>query len=468
MGLRANFLYLEMLIHQIFNPNLSHFSYIILEESSLEIVLIDPSRNLAPYLDWVQMHKGQISHIIETHSHADFVSSHLEIHQRTNAQIHVSNKFEASFPFNPFDTNDFFEVGSLKFRAINTPGHSLDSICIVLSDAEIDHCIFTGDTLLIGDCGRPDLRDNTGTIQESRESLAKQMFHSLRENLAELKDELILFPAHGAGSLCGKSLSDSKSSTLGAERRGNWALKEMKEKEFVETLIQDQPFAPQYFSYDVALNQKGAPVMELMLQNIPYLNQNKEGYFMEKDIIIIDTRPQNIFNGGHYPKSINLTKSLSFSTWLGSLIKPEEPFYLLAELENDLDDYLIQIADIGYEGFMKAMITMEGSPFDKPTEKVTDELNLIHFRDFPQEYTIVDIRNYSEVKFLSIFPSAINIPLPELRDRVHEISTDKPVVVHCAGGYRSAAGSSLIRMSIKTSFPIYDLGVHIQEFSDLN
>ncbi len=457
-----------MLIHQFINPNLSHFSYGILDESVSRVVLIDPSRNVVPYLEWAQLHNATIGAVIETHSHADFVSSHLEIHERTGATIYVSKNFNAQFPHQSFDGGDILKIGELEFCSLNTPGHSKDSICILLKRLGKDYGVFTGDTLFIGDCGRPDLRENE--IDEinkkvTRQDQAKQLFHSLRDQLLGLDSGVIVYPAHGAGSLCGKALSDAKSSTIGAEKLGNWSLAEMSEQTFIETLVQDQPFVPQYFSHAVTMNRKGAPWLEKTYSNLANLYETGMSPDINPPTFIIDTRNQHSFNAGHFPYSINLMKGIAFSTWLGSIIKPRESFYLLTEEKREVEDLLIQLADIGYDPFVKGTMSLEGLSYPGLTEMVLDILDVELFKNHPDQFTILDIRNPSERRLRTIFPNSINIPLFELRDRFQDIPVNKPIVVHCAAGYRSAAGSSIIRLGLKTKFPVYDLGVTIKEFT---
>ncbi len=455
-----------MQVHQFTNKSLSHFSYGILEESLSQIILIDPSRNIAPYLEWATKHRATINGVIETHPHADFVSGHHELMQRTGATIYLSSKYGATFPHEVFEGGHSIKLGDLEFRALDTPGHSPDSITIVLRKLGIlakDYCVFTGDTLFIGDCGRPDLREKVGNHLLDRQSLAKLMYHSLRDHYLKLADDVIIYPAHGAGSLCGKSLSNASSSTVGAEKQGNWSLNDISEEEFIEILLKDQPFIPQYFGYDVALNIKGAPTMEAILQAIPNLNIDEEGQFLEKNILIIDTRNQEDFNQGYYDNSINLLKGNSFSTWIGSIVKPHEPFYLLANTEKEIDSLLLQIADIGYDLFIKGFLSIENLPIEKPHNLFNKVLDIEKLKNTSSDFTIVDIRNYSEVNERKIFPNSISIPLNELRERYLEIPLQRPIVVHCAGGYRSAAGSSILRILLKDAL-IYDLSTAVLDF----
>lgn len=448
----------KFLIQQFEDKPLSHYAYAIVSQG--EMILIDPARNPQPYYDFAKEQNAKIVGVVETHPHADFVSSHLEISKTTGATIYVSKLVGAEYPYTSFDEGDIITLGEVKLKSLNTAGHSPDSICIVLESESKDIAVFTGDTLFIGDCGRPDLRENAGNITATRETLAKDMFYSLRNKLMPLSDDVLVYPAHGAGTLCGKGLSEANSSTIGAEKLTNWSLKDMTEIEFVKNLIADQPFMPKYFGFDVATNKKGANDFLPSISKVPRLEKitcencaNK----LENNIIIIDTRPQNIYKEGHLKNSFNLQIGGKFETWLGSIIAPNEPFYLTAETENELTELIKRVSKIGYEAQIKGAFT---GMFCALKDNVLD---LDNFTNNQDSYTIIDIRNTSEVKDKQIFKTSINIPLAELRERTHEIPTDKPILVHCAGGYRSGVGSSIVKNSFTDSI-VYDLSEAVTTF----
>ncbi len=444
-----------MKIEQFEDQGLAHFSYAILSEGAREIVLIDPARNPQPYYDYAQANDATIVAVIETHPHADFVSSHLEIAQTTEAVIRVSKLLGADYAHEAFDEGDTFTVGKLTYRALNTPGHSPDSISIVLAREGQDVAVFTGDTLFIGDVGRPDLREKAGNLTANREELAAQMYHSLREKLMPLADDVLVYPAHGAGSLCGKALSGANSSTIGAEKTGNPMLRPLSEEAFVKKLLADQPFIPKYFGYDVALNKAGAPAYAPSVQQVQRL---APGAALEAGTVVVDTRPEAEFKKGHAAGAINLQQGGKFETWLGSLVGPAESFYLLAADEATREDLIQKSAKIGYESLIKAALV--GTP---ATEAMMPVLDVAAFREHPENYTIVDIRNAVEHRDEPVFAGSLNIPLPELRERAPEIPTDKPVVVHCAGGYRSAAGSSIVADALPGT-QVLDLSEAVKSF----
>ena len=453
-----------MQIKQFEDKNLSHYSYAILSDCEKKIILIDPSRNPKQYLDYAKENDARITGVIETHPHADFVSSHLELHETLGATVYTSKLVDALYPHQTFDEGQSVQLGKIKLSAINTPGHSPDSISIVLEHDGKQKAVFTGDTLFIGDCGRPDLREGAGKIQSTRLELAKQMYHSLRNKLMNLQDDILLYPAHGAGTLCGKNLSNESSSTIGKEKETNWSLQEATEDEFVKNLLADQPFVPQYFPFDVELNRKGTTPLQESISKIgagASINQNSN-QALDKTLWVIDTRKETDFKEGHLPRSINLMEDGKFETWLGSIIKPNEKFYLAGESKQQLQRMMERVAAIGYEtGITKAFIVTDAN-----VKEAEIDVNL--FKKHKEDYTIVDVRNTSEVKEEKIFPNSISIPLAELRNRVSEIPVDKPIVVHCAGGYRSAAASSLIHSKLNGAVSVFDLGDAIGQFQQSN
>ena len=383
-----------MEIKQFEDKNLAHYSYAII--SNGEVALIDPARNPQPYYDFAKQQNAKITTVIETHPHADFVSSHLEIHNTTEGAIYVSKFLGAEYPHQPFDEGDAIVLGNITLKALNTPGHSPDSISIVAIDENgKQEAVFTGDTLFIGDCGRPDLREQAGAITAARTELAKQMFHSLRNKLMTLPNDVLVYPAHGAGSLCGKGLSEQNSSTIGAEKISNWSLQNLSEESFVKELLADQPFIPKYFPFDVAINKIGADAYATSIAKVP---QRKLvtcadcANTLNPDFLIIDSRPQEQFKKAYLKNAINLMNDTKFETWLGSIVNPKEPFYLIAENENALNKLIERTAKIGYEKQITLAFVMnygdtEMKLFDSEELKLNEEA-----------FTIIDIRNHSEVK----------------------------------------------------------------------
>ena len=444
-----------MEIKQFYDNALAHASYAI--ESNGQVALIDPARDPAPYYNWAQNKGGKIIAVIETHPHADFVSSHLEVSKKTGSKIYVSKLVGADYDHIPFDSGDVIHLGAIQLKAFNTPGHSPDSISVVATDEnDKDYAVFTGDTLFIGDVGRPDLRENAGNITSRREELARQMYKSTRNILMKLEKDVLVYPTHGAGSLCGKNLSDETVSTIGKELWQNYALQDISEDEFVDLLLEDQPFIPKYFVFNVEINKKGAGNFEENVKNVTRLDRNTR---LEEGVVVVDTRKKESFNKGYVPGAINIIEDGKFETWLGSIISPEEEYYLIAEDETALESVITRAVKIGYEKKIKGALL-------NPTcgIQVHPEFNVDALRNSPENFTIVDVRSSSELKAeKKYFENAIAVPLHELRERACEVPTHKPIVVHCVGGYRSAAGASILE-SINPGIPVYDLGDFVKEF----
>ena len=444
-----------MEVIQFEDKNLAHYSYALISDGKM--ALIDPARNPQPYYDLADEKSAEIIAVIETHPHADFISSHKEIAEKTGATIYVSKILGAEYKHTSFDDGDELLVGNATLKAINTPGHSPDSICIVAINKDgKEEFLFSGDTLFIGDCGRPDLRESAGTVTAQRKELALNMYHSLRDKLMCLPDDVIVYPAHGAGSLCGKGLSSKNASTIGAEKASNWCLQKLSEEEFLEEILANQPFVPKYFGHAVELNKKGAGSYEEGIENVKV----NEGITDDlKDYVVIDTRNEAAFKEGHLDHSINLMDDTKFETWLGSIVSPGEPFYMIADSADSLNTLISRVAKIGYENQVESAMVATSIQGNKD-----ETIDLEAFKSSPENFTIVDIRNATEVKNKNVFKNAVEIPLPELRERVSEIPTGKPIVVHCAGGYRSAAGASIIKNHLNSTV-VLDLSYAIKEFN---
>ncbi len=443
-----------MKVKQFNDEALAHYSYAIVSNGKMAVV--DPSRDPMQYYKYAEEENAEIVVVFETHPHADFVSSHLQISKETGASIYVSKLLGADYDHKTFDDGDSFKMGDTTFKAINTPGHSPDSITVVAEEGK-ETILFTGDTLFIGNVGRPDLRENAGNMTAKRVELAKDMYHTIKNKFTDLPDSAIVYPAHGAGSLCGKNMSSDSSSTLGNERQGNWAFKEQTEEEFVEEILKDQPFIPSYFGFNVDINKKGAVNVNKAKGVDLRLNVTE----LDSSIIVVDVRHQEKYKQGHLTNSINIMASSpkqKFETWLGAIIEPNEAFYLVVESVDDIDELLDRVVKIGYEKQLKAIVTLSDE-----VSRASDQLDLEDFKKNQDKYTIVDIRNEGEIAEGKIFDQAIGSPLNELRDNLENIPSDKPIVVHCAGGYRSAAGSSILENKFKNT-KIYDLSDAINDF----
>lgn len=444
-----------MQIESFFDKGLAQLTYAIVSEG--EIALIDPARDPSPFIQLENKHNGKIKAVIETHPHADFISSHGEflLHQ---VKVYVSKLSDVNYEHTTFDDGDEIRIGTVKLKAINTPGHSPDSISVLLEDeTSKPYALFTGDTLFIGDVGRPDLRETTKDSNTLKEKLAGKLYHSLHDKILKLPDNTIIYPAHGPGSLCGKSISEKLSDTLGNQKKENYALQPMNESEFIKLILENQPFIPKYFAYDVIINKLGAPKLSESLDNVNYLKSIKE---ISNDALIIDTRSSDLFRAGHIKGAINIPDGGKFETWLGSIISPDETFYLIASDNDTLQNLLLKIAKIGYESKITGILVME-EPSGSKSEKLDAE-KVIKAED---HYTIVDVRDVNEVASEKYFSNSINIPLNKLRENIQLVPLGKPVAVHCAGGYRSAIGCSILKRA--QIHQVYDLSESISSIKSL-
>ncbi len=444
----------QVKVKQFEDEGLSHFSYAVVAAG--KVVLIDPPRDPQPCLDYAKSAHADIIGIIETHPHADFVSAHLELHLLTGAPIYVSSLVGAEYPHHAFDEGAVLKMSeTVSLTAMHTPGHSPDSISVLLKVSGMQKAVFTGDTLLIGDVGRPDLREEDGALDNQRKELARMMYRSTREKLMKLEDRVIVYPTHGAGSLCAKSISDAKSSTIGKEKADNPALQEMPEEEFVQQLLEDQPFVPRYFPYNVQVNKIGAPSYQVSIDQVERFSSN---YHPEDQHWIIDGRDADTFKASHLSGAINIVNETKFETWLGSIVPPGEKFYLVAARDAALSEMIAKSAKIGYEKYIKA-----GFVYDLEDGEQMDLFDKKSFDENPDHFTVLDVRNDNEVNEGKLFQSAIHIPLDQLMERAGELPLQKPIVVHCGSGYRSAAASSILQKILK-QIKILDMGSAIKDY----
>ncbi len=444
-----------MEVKQFYDKALAHGSYAIISDK--KIALVDPGRDPQPYLDFARAHNAEIVAVFETHPHADFASSHREFFEKHGATVYTNAEVGATYPHEALNDGDEVKIGRVTLRALFTPGHSPDHNSYLLLDKQGQpHSVYSGDSLFVGDVGRPDLREGVGNLRAKREDLARQMYHTINGVFKKIEDDVVVYPAHGAGSLCGKNMGPETSSTIGKERAQNWAFQDQSEDEFVQNILKNPPFIPQYFPYDVELNRKGLASLEASLQEVPTLEADEP---LKAGLPVVDVRSEELFKQGHVAGALNIQEGAKFETWLGSLVAPEKPFYLVAEDGAQRDRVVLRAAKIGYETYVKGVLVAPDR-----AQKRSQLLDLDHFKAHLKDYTIVDVRNAPETQDNALFEQAINIPLPELADRLPEVPTDKPIVVHCAGGYRSAAGSSILE-GASLPVAVYDLSDAVKKFS---
>jgi len=447
-----------MKIETFVDEGLAHNSYAVLSKN--QIAVVDPSRDIQPYINFASANNAKIVAIIETHPHADFVSGHLELKKKTGAPIYVSSLLGAKYDFSAFEEGAKINIGELVLSSINTPGHSPDSISIIVSENGTDKAVLTGDTLFVGDVGRPDLREGVGNIQATKEDLAASMYDSTRNKLMKLQDEVLVLPAHGAGSLCGKNISSDLYSTIGKELKSNYALQEMSKEKFVSIITADNPLIPKYFPFDVELNRSGAPDLEESIAKIPVLTEAK---LIENDKVVIDARDHYVFKKKHIRGAFNLQDGDKFETWLGTIVAPESRIVIVTDSIELANTLIRKASKIGYESLVDYAILASDELFQQnPTESIA----LLDYQNFLKEqdnFFILDIRNKGEVANGKFFDSSLNIPLADLEDEIAKLKNADNIVVHCAAGYRSAAGVSILKKHLPSGVKIYDLSFDVEK-----
>ena len=434
-----------MYFKQFYLGCLAHASYLIGSEG--EAVVVDPQRDVDQYVEEAEARGLKIKYVIETHLHADFVSGHRELAARTGAEIVFGEKAGATFPHRAVKEGDELTVGRVTLRVLETPGHTPEGISLLVTDAENPDSprkVLTGDTLFVGDVGRPDL---VGSVGYSAEQMAGMLYDSLHEKLLTLPDETEVYPAHGAGSMCGRNISKETSSTIGEQRRTNYALKEMSKEEFVQLMTTDLPEAPAYFSMDARINRDGAPALE-DVPAPPALSPEEVNKLAQAGALIVDVRPGPEFGNGHVPRSVNIGLRGQFASWVGSLVSPEDRVVIVAEGIEQVSEAVTRMARVGLEnvvGYLDGGIAAwerAGLEYATLPQMPVGELRA-QIDERREGLQIVDVRRPSEYEAGHI-PGAVNVPLAELEKGLEGLDPRKPTAVACAGGYRSSAASSLL------------------------
>lgn len=437
-----------MFFQQYYLECLSHASYMVGDTASGRAVVVDPQRDIQQYLDDATAHGLVISHVIETHFHADFLSGHLELAAATGAAIVYGRAAEGRLEFDAefLDHGDRISLGTVDLEILATPGHTPESISVVVREngpSDTPHAVLTGDTLFIGDVGRPDLLVSVGVTADD---LAHDLFESLHKKLLTLPDSTLVYPAHGAGSSCGKQLSTETVSTIGEQRRTNYALAPMVIDDFVEIVTEGQNVAPLYFPFAANRNRQDRPlhhdettVIELSLPEVLRLQKN--------GTVIIDSRDDLAFAAGHIRGSVNVGLGGRFAEYVGEVMTPGTSIVLVTDPGKEQESRT-RLARIGFDNVLGALrdpiATMMQNPdhVEKLSRLSVEALaeRMASVRDL----VVIDVRNSGETA-LGMLPGARNIPLPALLTEIPTLNRDVPVVVNCAGGYRSAIASSLLR-----------------------
>lgn len=432
-----------MFFKQFYLGCLAHASYMI--GSNGEAAVVDPRRDVDSYIDEAREQGLQIKHVIETHLHADFVSGHRELAQRTGAKIYFGAKAGAKFEHVPVREGDEIAMGDVVLRFLETPGHTPESVSVLVVDrsvSEVPKAVLTGDTLFIGDVGRPDLLGARMSAQE----LAGMLYDSLHGKLLALPDSVEVYPAHGAGSLCGRNISSETSSTIGQQRQFNYALRPMPKEDFVRMMTTDLPEAPAYFARDVAINRDGAPDLA-ELPDPAALEPADVAALQGKGAVVLDTRPSAQFGAGHVPGSLNIGLSGQFASWAGALIAPTVPIVLVAEEADQVREARTRLARVGVEnvaGYLAGGI-LEWHRAGRPlatTEQISVEELDARLRE-GSAGRVLDVRRPAEWQAGHI-SEAIHAPLNTLAESASAMPKDQPVAAICAGGYRSSIATSIL------------------------
>jgi hydroxyacylglutathione hydrolase len=436
-----------MYFKQFYLGCLAHASYLIGSEG--KAAAVDPQRDVDQYIEEAEAHGLKINYVIETHLHADFVSGHRELAARTGAEIVFGEKAGATFPHRAVKDGDEIRMGQIILRILETPGHTPESICVLVIDTEVSEQpqkVLTGDTLFIGDIGRPDLAGAKGYTPQI---MAEMMYHSLHEKLLKLADNVEVYPAHGAGSMCGRNMSQETSSTIGEQKKFNYALKPMLKDEFVRMMTLDLPEAPTYFTRDAEINRTGAQPLEALARP-DVLTPQQVSQLATQGLVILDVRGAAEFGAAHVPSAINIGLGGQFAMWAGCLIPMTAPIVIVAESEEKVDEAVMRLARVGIEsvkgylsGGMYAWLEGRLEVATVPQITVDDLEDLIRKQDNLQ---ILDVRRPPEYESGHV-PRAVTAPLSKLRERIPALGFDpsKTTAIICAGGYRSSAATSILQ-----------------------
>jgi hydroxyacylglutathione hydrolase len=431
-------------IEQFFLGCLAHASYLVASEGIAAV--IDPQRDVDIYIEAAREKNLKIAHIIETHLHADFVSGHHELAERTGARIYLGADAGATFPHTAIKDGDTLQFGNVRFNFLYTPGHTIEGVCAVLTDLaspSAPRAVFTGDTLFVGDVGRPDLSGD-----HTPQQLAALLYHSLHDKLLKLPDDTEIFPAHGAGSLCGRQMGSERSSTIGKQRRTNYALLARSEEEFIHLLTDSLPPRPEYFGRDVELNRQGASSLDQLSAPKPLLAPEVLRLQFE-GAIVLDTRPAMEFAVAHVPGSVHIALSGQYASWAARILGLDKHIILVGEDTDQLRESQLRLARVGIEhvdAYLDGGITgwlKGGYELDYIPQVTVQELAELEEKEH-DHLAILDVREPGEAE-TGAFENSIRIPLGQLADRIGEIDPSKLVVVHCKGGYRSSIATSILR-----------------------
>ncbi len=437
-----------MILKQYYLGCLAHASYLLGDEATATAIIVDPQRDIQQYVADAEKLALHIRHVFLTHFHADFIAGHLELRDRCGATIYLGSRAKAEYAFVPMADGDTLDFPGLRLQVMETPGHTIESISILVFDprknATNPQAVLTGDTLFIGDVGRPDLRASLGWTAND---LGAHLYDSLHNKLLPLPDGTLVYPAHGAGSLCGKQLSSDTVSSLGDQRRLNYALQPMSKEEFIRLVTADQPDAPQYFTYDAILNTRERVTLDANLERVLHPVALDEVLRLgEAGAQLLDVRDAAEFAKGHLAGSINIGLGGQYATWAGTLLDRAKPILIIAEPGRE-QEAALRLGRIGFDqvsGYLEGgMVALTERPdLVWSTERVTPVMVAEELAG-AEPPLVLDIRNPPEWKTKHI-PESLNIPLNHLQERLAEIPRGRRIAVHCAGGYRSSIAAGIL------------------------
>jgi len=438
-----------MILEQFYLNCLAHASYLIGDEQAHVAAVVDPQRDIERYIAFADERGLRITHVFLTHLHADFLAGHLELRDRIGATICLGAAAKAEYQFLALRDGDALDFGRVRIEALETPGHTRESVSLLVFDLDRSetqpHAVLTGDTLFVGDVGRPDLH---GTRGWSADALGGMLYDSLRTKLMTLPDDSLVYPAHGAGSLCGKALGKETFSTIGEQRRSNYALQPMSEAAFIELVTADQPDAPAYFNYDAALNAKEHPTLDQSLaEGLKALTLEQVLDLRDAGAQILDTRDPGEFAAAHLVGSQIIGLGGQYATWAGTILSRQRPIVIVSETGREMESAL-RLGRIGFDnvvGYLKdGLRSLESHPaLTGSTDRLSPTVaaERLASQEPPQ---LVDVRTPREYEAKHI-DGSLGIPLNHLAERLSELPANRPLIVYCAGGYRSSIAASLVR-----------------------
>lgn len=437
-----------MILKQFYLACLAHASYLIGDPATGTAAVVDPQRDTDHYIAFAAEHGLAIKHVFLTHLHADFVAGHLELRDRVGAKIYLGSQAKATYAFTALRDGDVVEFGRVCLKVLETPGHTPESISIVVYDLDLSEgqpqAVLTGDTLFIGDVGRPDLRAALGW---SAAQLGAMLFDSLHTKLLALPDESLVYPAHGAGSLCGKAISKETVSTLGEQRRSNYALQPMSKEAFVLVVTADQPEAPAYFTYDAVLNSRERATLDETLERVNAITLDTLLTLQAEGAQILDTRDPNEFAAAHLAGSINIGLGGQYATWAGTVLDRDHPIVIIADPGRE-NESITRLGRIGFDhvvGYLKdGLQALKSRPELVAATRRLSAPYAAKLLSSSQPPAVIDVRTPRE-RDLKYIAGSIAVSLNHLVENLDQLPKDRPLLVYCAGGYRSSIAASLLQ-----------------------